>query len=115
MARKRSESEEEHITVVGNSAPEDVDVTTAFVHGGAIVADAVAARATTAVPTAEIRKARRFVVRKGGMISATGYRTMMREGKEIDDLNYDIRSLAQQGILLEEVLEVKSMPIPAGY
>lgn len=67
-----------------------------------VVADA---RAKNPKPKAEQvgPKPRYFRVTRGGMILHNGYRTRMPAGKEIDDLNYDIRKLQQQGVQLQEI------------
>ena len=59
---------------------------------------------------AKVPKAKRYTVTKGGSISqpgpgGAGYRTIMREGKVIDNLNFDIASLRAQGIGLQELSE----------
>ncbi len=43
------------------------------------------------------------VTRGGYVLDKAGYRTKMREGKELDNLNYDIKRLKSQGIRLEEI------------
>lgn len=45
------------------------------------------------------------VLRGGYFLDRSGVRALMREGKEIDNLNYDIRRLQQQGIKLQEINE----------
>jgi len=50
-------------------------------------------------------KNRRFRVIKGGNISTGGVRATLREGKELDERNYDIRNLVRQGIRLEEITD----------
>lgn len=44
-----------------------------------------------------------FVVTRGGTAQVSGFRTRLREGKEIDNVNYDIRALQRQGIRLSEI------------
>ena len=59
----------------------------------------------------ELRKVRKFEVTKGGPYSAPGvgasggYRSMLREGKVIDEMNYDIKAVQAQGIKLRELQE----------
>lgn len=48
---------------------------------------------------------RRFVVEKEKNISHHGIRSILREGKEIDENNYDITSLQKQGVKLREITE----------
>lgn len=56
------------------------------------------------LPQGEQGKVRYFrVVRGGYFMDRSGTRSLMREGKEIDNLNYDIRRLQQQAIKLEEI------------
>lgn len=47
---------------------------------------------------------KRYRVLNGGHITWNGNRTVMRAGKEIDSLNYDVTKLRQQGIKLEEII-----------
>ena len=70
-----------------------------------VVADATARNPRPAGP---VPTARRFTVIRGGSVSqpgpgGTGYRTVVREGKVVDNLNYDIEKLLAQGIKLEEL------------
>lgn len=48
-------------------------------------------------------KVRRFVVMKGGVAQVGKFRARLKEGKEIDTLNYNIRDLQRQGIRLKEI------------
>ncbi len=48
---------------------------------------------------------RRFMVEKEKNISHNGIRSILREGKEIDENNYDIASLVRQGVKLKEITE----------
>lgn len=54
-------------------------------------------------PKAEAQVKYFRVVRGGYILDRGGYRTMLREGKEISNLNYDIRRLQQQGIKLQAI------------
>lgn len=57
---------------------------------------------------------RRFVVMKGGVAQVGGFRARLKEGKEIDTLNYNIRDLQRQGIRLREITGMDtSEPIEA--
>lgn len=48
---------------------------------------------------------RRFLVLAEKNISHSGVRSILREGKEIDENNYDIGSLQRQGVKLREITE----------
>jgi hypothetical protein len=115
MARKRPGEEEqtETVQVLAGGKPEDVDVGKALVHGAPVVGSVMPKDPPP--PAADAKKVRRFRVTKGGTVSTNGYRATLKEGKELDDLNYDIRSLATQGIHLEEIQAPTPAPVPAGY
>lgn len=49
------------------------------------------------------RVVRRYEVQRDGMFMAGGHRVSLRAGKVIDDANYDVASLAQQGLVAREV------------
>ena len=128
MARKTRDESEQHIQVLDPNGPRDVplapiqfshamgDEQGPLVDAAPIRGDATA-RNKPIPEDAEIRQVRRFRVVRGGSIlvrgSATGgYRTMLREGKEIDDQNYDIRDLQRQQIRLVEITETsKDLPL----
>ena len=68
-----------------------------------VVANATERNRSSAGP---VPTARRYTVTRGGSVSqpgpgGTGYRTVVREGKVVDNLNYDIDKLLAQGIKLE--------------
>jgi hypothetical protein len=48
---------------------------------------------------------KRYLVVKGGRVQTqpNGLRTTLNEGKEIDELNYDIKLLKSQGVKLDEL------------
>lgn len=133
MARKRSledggvmdqDQDGEVVQVLDPSAPAPVPElapgmsTHPLKVGGEVKASAVSmSDAEKAAKVAVERPVRKFVVTRGGVITIDGFRTRLREGKEIDDLNYDIRKLALQGIHLREVEGATgaAAPIPEGY
>jgi len=51
----------------------------------------------------EVKVPRVFRVKEDKRALVNGYRTILRAGKEIDTLNYDIRRLQSQGVKLEEI------------
>jgi len=51
---------------------------------------------------AEAPKPKWYRVIKGGIVLDGGFRARLKEGKEINSLNYNIRRLQQQGIMLQE-------------
>lgn len=69
-----------------------------------VIGDAMARNANPDA-VAAVPKARWFRVVKGGYVLDGGFRTMLKPGKEINDLNYTIRNLQRQGIVLEEITE----------
>lgn len=130
MARKRSDGGgvegggDEVVQVIDRSAPEPVpelppNTSTHPVKvGGEVRASAVApSDAEKAEMVARERPVRKFVVVRGGVVTLDGFRTRLREGKEVDDLNYDIRKLALQGIHLKELdgEAGTAAPVPSGY
>ena len=68
-----------------------------------LVADATAREVEIApTPPPEIvPEVKRYVVTKGGSILNNGFRVTLKEGKEIDSLNYDIVHVQRQGIRLQ--------------
>ena len=52
-------------------------------------------------------RVRYFTVVRGGVAQVNGFRTRLKEGKEIDTLNYNIRALQRQGIRLAEIDSTK--------
>lgn len=56
-----------------------------------------------AVPDVPAPKRRTYVVDAGGMFMCRGARVMLREGKVIDSLNYDVAMLFEQGLRAHEV------------
>jgi hypothetical protein len=65
-----------------------------------VVGDATIRNAAPETPPPPMRW---FRVVKGGYVLDNGFRTMLKPGKEINDLNYTIRNLQRQGIVLEEI------------
>lgn len=52
---------------------------------------------------ADAPRPRWYRVTKGGVVLDTnGFRTRLNPGKELNTLNYNVRKLLQQGIMLEE-------------
>jgi hypothetical protein len=107
MARRRSgtekaEKKDEHLETLSSGEPPEGELSyaTESRKKGDATTKKVAETAAEEVPPTPPRA---FRVVRGGKILARGYRTKLREGKIIDDLNYDIAQLKQQGILLEEV------------
>lgn len=49
------------------------------------------------------RVVKRFEVQRDGMFMCGGHRVSLRAGKVIDDANYDVATLAQQGLVAREV------------
>jgi hypothetical protein len=48
-------------------------------------------------------QAKWYVVIKGGVAQCNGVRARLKEGKELNDLNYSIRDLQRQGIRLAKI------------
>lgn len=113
---RRAGSEQEHVQYSGNIATDLAPIPESpTLAGGApgvvasshlgsnpavVVATAVNPEDIEASPTV-----RRFVVEKEKNISHHGVRSILREGKEIDESNYDINSLLKQGVKLREITE----------
>jgi hypothetical protein len=97
----------EHVEVLRTGSPEEVGPDEIL--GEAVVKGDATARNPKTAP--EQRKVRRFEVTKGGPYSAPGvgtaggYRATLREGKVIDEMNYDINAVRAQGIKLNELTE----------
>lgn len=92
----------EHVEVLAAGEPQDGDLPD-YGHEPQVVADATARNPR---PPAKPAQARYYRVERSGFCTLPGSaRTQLREGKVIDDLNYPIESLRQQGIRLAEVSE----------
>lgn len=87
----------ESVQVLGNGPIPDVklDGPTEAVEVGSAVRDDPEAEA-------EAPKAKWYRVIRGGIVLDGGFRARLKEGKEINSLNYNIRRLQQQGIVLQE-------------
>ena len=101
---------QEHAEYHGNAAtdlapiaesPEKTNVVNAS-HLGSNPAEVIAV-AVDPNENADSPTVRRFVVEKEKNISQNGIRSILREGKEIDELNYDIVALQKQGVKLREI------------
>ena len=66
-----------------------------------LVADATAKALPETPAPEEVPVVKRYVVVRGGQVLQNGFRTMIKEGKEIDSLNYDVAHLQRQGIRLQ--------------
>jgi hypothetical protein len=64
-------------------------------------------RVLTPEEEAALPEVKRYRVTRGGMAlmksGSGGYRARLKEGKEIDSLNYDVRDLQRQGIRVERI------------
>ncbi len=102
MARSpRREDGPERVEVIDAGEPQD-GVLPDVSREPTVVADATH---RNPAPPREAATARFFRVVRGGYFTAPGGagRSQLREGKIIDDLNYPVASLQQQGIRLEEI------------
>jgi hypothetical protein len=72
-----------------------------------LVADATSRNKTPAEAPPEVR---RYRVTKGGNVRCArlGQRVTIKEGKELDSINFDVRDLQRQGIRLVRVEDVDS-------
>ena len=105
MARAKKSDEGEEFSEVTDTG-EIPEVNLPPVSNEATVkADATSKAVPARSPTTEEKPAtvRYFRVDRGGYILDRGYRTLMREGKVVDTLNYDPKRLASQGIKLTEI------------
>jgi hypothetical protein len=90
----------EHLEVLSDRPIEDVELPP-VVNAAPVVADATQKNPPVA---AKGPKVEYFRVTRGGFVqSPGGVRSMLREGKEIDTLNYDVNRLRQQGIRMERI------------
>lgn len=107
MARSRREDElgaADNITsaqggppgIPGGASGVPTDAT-ARLHSTAVVGSAVEGAPADDVPV------RKYRVKVGGSSSFGGTRTTIRPGKVIDERQYDIEMLKNQGIVLEEI------------
>jgi len=110
MARTAKErpqgKEDEQVQVLSRAEPEHI---TPKANDPDVVADATrrepkrTAEQRAAAQQSKPKPIEYYRVVRGGRISAAGGRTLMREGKVIDTLNYNPEKLRQQGILLERL------------
>jgi hypothetical protein len=103
MSRVRRNQEDEEITVLGTGGIQEMDLPP-VTNGNEVVGNALD-RAPARAPNAVAPTARQFRVTKPGFITMNGHRTYLREGKVINDLNYPLKELQNQGIRLEKVVE----------
>ena len=103
-------NENEQITVLGTGPIPEVQLD-AHAPGAESAKEAPPIVQTRIKPGAEVDdseaaalapKVRWFRVKKGGTVLENGFRTRLKEGKEINTANYNVRKLQQQGIQLEE-------------
>jgi len=102
MART-PKKKEEHVEVLNDGPIPEVEAP--YSTESEVVADA---REKNKPPPAaakppEVKVPRVFRVKEDKRALVNGYRTILRAGKEIDELNYDIRRLLSQGVKLEEI------------
>lgn len=104
MARQRQADGSEEMIVMGGGSPEEVDLPPVG-PSGEVVADATLKNAPETPEVIEtVLKPDRYQVIKGGFIlTRSGYRTNLQEGKVVDSFNYDIKGLQKQGIRLQAV------------
>ena len=90
-----------------NPNPEPAEVPLPEVDDAAaavVVADATSKNPPLPPNAPPAPEKRLYRVLKGGMaLMPTGMRTLIKEGKVIDNLNYDVRRLQMQGIRLERL------------
>lgn len=103
MARKPRTADDDLVAegtpvVLSNSPIEDVRLPV-FVPSE-VVADATEKNTRAA---AEVPPPKWYRVIKGGLVLEGGFRATLKPGKELNELNYNVRRLQQQGIVLEEI------------
>lgn len=94
---RKQNDKEEHIEVLSSGSVPEVEC-------GELASPRFRGSAVVPNPDAEAAapKPSWYRVIKGGTVLENGFRTRMKEGKEINNINYNIRRLQQQGIVLQE-------------
>lgn len=100
MARAQQQNKTEHLEILSNDEIPDVTLPP-VTNEAPVVADATTRNPPTPAKGPPVEYFR--VVRGGYVQSPGGVRSQLREGKEIDSLNYDPARLRQQGIRLERI------------
>jgi hypothetical protein len=110
MRKQVGRKEDEHVEVSGQplseaTIPERDMGRNPTITGNEVIGDATRRRNPEAEAAAP--KRRYYRVTKGAVVRdpTTGFRARIRDGKELDDANYDIASLMRQGVKLEEIAE----------
>lgn len=94
-----AEGESVYTSPVGAFAVDDVDDSAPLINQSPVGSNAAQ---RDGVAIADAPKAASYVVMREQWIMARGGRTILRQGKVIDSLNYDITSLLSQGVALQE-------------
>lgn len=101
MARASQQTNKtEHLEVLSNDPIPEVELPP-VTNEAPVVADATTKNPPQAVKGPPVEYYR--ITRGGYVQSPGGVRSQLREGKEIDSLNYDPARLRQQGIRLEKI------------
>lgn len=102
QANQGKQRDDEDITVLSDQEPADVPLEPVNdAERSVVVADATQKTLETAPPAEEVPVVKRYVVVKGGSVLVNGHRTTIKEGKIVDNLNYDLTHLQKQGIRLQ--------------
>lgn len=103
MARKINSGfgDDEQVEVLRHGGPDEVKLQP-IVNDAPVRANALDRNGD--VDESQMRRVRRFRVERGGsFLDPGGYRTRVPVGKEIDELNYDIRRLRTSGIQVVDI------------
>lgn len=96
MARTPKQKKET-VETLSNEPPEEVTPT---ISEPVVKASAVEKKPEKPV---EVKPVKVYRVTRGGYALVNGYRTRIHEGKEVDELNFDVARLKAQGIQLTEI------------
>jgi hypothetical protein len=99
MARTPKKKEDEHVETLSSGPIPEVEPK--YDTTSEVVADAREKTPKREEPKA--KPPRCFRVLEDKRVLVNGYRTMLRAGKEVDEVNYRIGKLIQQGVKLQEI------------
>lgn len=99
---KDEQRKEEQVTTLDNGPVQDKGVEPTEVQDAKAM-QPIKSAVDPDVDPKEGPKVRKFVIMRGGVAQVGGFRAKLKEGKEVDTLNYNIRDLQRQGIQLREI------------
>ena len=97
--QRQEQKKHEKVTVTSTAPAEELDAEIVLSNDGQVRPPAFTGEpAPKGVP-----EPHRYRVVKGGPIQSNGHRAILKVGKELDDLNYNIVDLKRHGIVLEAI------------